>query len=146
MSNRGLWTAPVSRRVQGLFGVETSNPKAFSAIPVILARDTIVISSISADGSSLPEWVTDNAGTLHFARVTRDDAGNYTCIASNEPQGQIRAHVQLTVAGATAADPRELALTGPGGNNLPSDSSVAHYFPILPGLFLCSFHHLQSGT
>lgn len=53
----------------------------------------------SADGSSLPEWVTDNAGTLHFARVTRDDAGNYTCIASNEPQGQIRAHVQLTVAG-----------------------------------------------
>ncbi|XP_063523084.1 inactive tyrosine-protein kinase 7 isoform X21 [Pongo pygmaeus] len=51
-----------------------------------------------ADGSSLPEWVTDNAGTLHFARVTRDDAGNYTCIASNGPQGQIRAHVQLTVA------------------------------------------------
>ncbi|PNI77383.1 PTK7 isoform 8 [Pan troglodytes] len=51
-----------------------------------------------ANGSSLPEWVTDNAGTLHFARVTRDDAGNYTCIASNGPQGQIRAHVQLTVA------------------------------------------------
>ena len=54
-----------------------------------------------ADGSSLPEWVTDNAGTLHFSRVTRDDAGNYTCIASNGLQGQIRAHVQLTVAGAT---------------------------------------------
>lgn len=53
------------------------------------------------DGSSLPEWVTDNAGTLHFARVTRNDAGNYTCIASNGLQGQIRAHVQLTVAGAT---------------------------------------------
>ncbi|PNJ89158.1 PTK7 isoform 8 [Pongo abelii] len=51
-----------------------------------------------ANGSSLPEWVTDNAGTLHFARVTRDDAGNYTCIASNGPQGKIRAHVQLTVA------------------------------------------------
>ncbi|XP_012496345.1 PREDICTED: inactive tyrosine-protein kinase 7 isoform X4 [Propithecus coquereli] len=51
-----------------------------------------------ANGSSLPEWVTDNSGTLHFARVTRDDAGNYTCIASNGPQGQIRAHVQLTVA------------------------------------------------
>nr|KAF6507482.1 protein tyrosine kinase 7 (inactive) [Rousettus aegyptiacus] len=50
------------------------------------------------DGSSLPEWVTDNAGTLHFSRVTRDDAGNYTCIASNGLQGQIRAHVQLTVA------------------------------------------------
>ena len=54
-----------------------------------------------ADGSSLPEWVTDNAGTLHFSRVTRDDAGNYTCIASNGLQGQIRAHVQLTVAGET---------------------------------------------
>uniref|UniRef100_A0A4W2HFN1 Protein tyrosine kinase 7 (inactive) n=1 Tax=Bos indicus x Bos taurus TaxID=30522 RepID=A0A4W2HFN1_BOBOX len=51
-----------------------------------------------ANGSSLPEWVTDNAGTLHFSRVTRDDAGNYTCIASNGLQGQIRAHVQLTVA------------------------------------------------
>ncbi|KAF5929735.1 hypothetical protein HPG69_002459 [Diceros bicornis minor] len=50
------------------------------------------------DGSSLPEWVTDNAGNLHFSRVTRDDAGNYTCIASNGLQGQIRAHVQLTVA------------------------------------------------
>lgn len=44
--------------------------------------------------------MTDNAGTLHFSRVTRDDAGNYTCIASNGLQGQIRAHVQLTVAGA----------------------------------------------
>uniref|UniRef100_A0A7N5JMW2 Protein tyrosine kinase 7 (inactive) n=1 Tax=Ailuropoda melanoleuca TaxID=9646 RepID=A0A7N5JMW2_AILME len=51
-----------------------------------------------ANGSSLPEWVTDNAGTLHFSKVTRDDAGNYTCIASNGLQGQIRAHVQLTVA------------------------------------------------
>uniref|UniRef100_A0A8C0E1M3 Protein tyrosine kinase 7 (inactive) n=1 Tax=Balaenoptera musculus TaxID=9771 RepID=A0A8C0E1M3_BALMU len=51
-----------------------------------------------ANGSSLPEWVTDNAGTLHFSRVTRNDAGNYTCIASNGLQGQIRAHVQLTVA------------------------------------------------
>uniref|UniRef100_A0A8C6CXY9 Protein tyrosine kinase 7 (inactive) n=1 Tax=Moschus moschiferus TaxID=68415 RepID=A0A8C6CXY9_MOSMO len=51
-----------------------------------------------ANGSNLPEWVTDNAGTLHFSRVTRDDAGNYTCIASNGLQGQIRAHVQLTVA------------------------------------------------
>lgn len=49
--------------------------------------------------------MTDNAGTLHFSRVTRDDAGNYTCIASNGLQGQIRAHVQLTVAGATVAEP-----------------------------------------
>lgn len=49
--------------------------------------------------------MTDNAGTLHFSRVTRDDAGNYTCIASNGLQGQIRAHVQLTVAGAPGARP-----------------------------------------
>ena len=68
-----------------------------------------------ADGSSLPEWVTDNAGTLHFSRVTRDDAGNYTCIASNGLQGQIRAHVQLTVAGATVpgAGARAVACTPP---------------------------------
>lgn len=49
--------------------------------------------------------MTDNAGNLHFSRVTRDDAGNYTCIASNGLQGQIRAHVQLTVAGVTGAGP-----------------------------------------
>ncbi|GAB1301123.1 Inactive tyrosine-protein kinase 7 [Apodemus speciosus] len=61
-------------------------------------REKPTVKWVRADGSSLPEWVTDNAGTLHFARVTRGDAGNYTCIASNEPQGQIRAHVQLTVA------------------------------------------------
>ncbi|TEA42423.1 hypothetical protein DBR06_SOUSAS1810220, partial [Sousa chinensis] len=64
-------------------------------------REKPTIKWVRADGSSLPEWVTDNAGTLHFARVTRNDAGNYTCIASNGLQGQIRAHVQLTVAGAT---------------------------------------------
>ncbi|KAF6115712.1 protein tyrosine kinase 7 (inactive) [Phyllostomus discolor] len=61
-------------------------------------REKPTIKWVRADGSSLPEWVTDNAGTLHFSRVTRDDAGNYTCIASNGLQGQIRAHVQLTVA------------------------------------------------
>ncbi|XP_055262622.1 inactive tyrosine-protein kinase 7 [Moschus berezovskii] len=61
-------------------------------------REKPTIKWVRADGSNLPEWVTDNAGTLHFSRVTRDDAGNYTCIASNGLQGQIRAHVQLTVA------------------------------------------------
>uniref|UniRef100_A0A8C6BLL8 Protein tyrosine kinase 7 (inactive) n=1 Tax=Monodon monoceros TaxID=40151 RepID=A0A8C6BLL8_MONMO len=61
-------------------------------------REKPTIKWVRADGSSLPEWVTDNAGTLHFSRVTRNDAGNYTCIASNGLQGQIRAHVQLTVA------------------------------------------------
>ncbi|XP_048338487.1 inactive tyrosine-protein kinase 7 [Sphaerodactylus townsendi] len=53
---------------------------------------------IKSDGSTLPTRVSHNAGILHFHRVTRSDAGNYTCIASNNPQGEIRAMVQLTVA------------------------------------------------
>uniref|UniRef100_F7AGL8 Inactive tyrosine-protein kinase 7 n=1 Tax=Ornithorhynchus anatinus TaxID=9258 RepID=F7AGL8_ORNAN len=61
-------------------------------------REKPTIRWMKADGSSLPAWVTDNAGTLHFSKVTRGDAGNYTCIASNEPQGQIIANVHLTVA------------------------------------------------
>uniref|UniRef100_A0A4W4HRD6 Inactive tyrosine-protein kinase 7 n=1 Tax=Electrophorus electricus TaxID=8005 RepID=A0A4W4HRD6_ELEEL len=43
-------------------------------------------------------WMEQNGGTLHFPRVTRSDAGNYTCVASNSVQGEIRAVVQLTVA------------------------------------------------
>ncbi|MCJ8737770.1 hypothetical protein PDJAM_G00027900 [Pangasius djambal] len=51
-----------------------------------------------ADGSEIPAWVEQNGGTLHFSKVTRADAGNYTCVASNSLQGEIRAVVQLTVA------------------------------------------------
>uniref|UniRef100_A0AAZ3PPS3 receptor protein-tyrosine kinase n=1 Tax=Oncorhynchus tshawytscha TaxID=74940 RepID=A0AAZ3PPS3_ONCTS len=51
-----------------------------------------------ANGSELPEHVVQTGGVLHFVKVTRDDAGNYTCLASNSPQGQITAAVQLTVA------------------------------------------------
>uniref|UniRef100_A0AAZ3Q7R5 Protein tyrosine kinase 7 (inactive) n=1 Tax=Oncorhynchus tshawytscha TaxID=74940 RepID=A0AAZ3Q7R5_ONCTS len=51
-----------------------------------------------ANGSELPEHVVQTGGVLHFALVTRDDAGNYTCLASNSLQGQITAAVQLTVA------------------------------------------------
>lgn len=77
--------------------------------------------------------MTDNAGTLHFSRVTRDDAGNYTCIASNGLQGQIRAHVQLTVAGATVT-----GLWGQGwqvlwGSSLHPASPMAHCFMPLLG-------------
>lgn len=57
------------------------------------------------DGSSLPAHVSLNAGALHFRKVSRSDAGNYTCIASNSPQGEIRATVQLTVAGECCAPP-----------------------------------------
>ena len=63
--------------------------------------------------------MTDNAGTLHFSRVTRDDAGNYTCIASNGLQGQIRAHVQLTVAGAAGAGTRGWGWRALCGSSLP---------------------------
>ncbi|XP_062980026.1 inactive tyrosine-protein kinase 7 isoform X2 [Elgaria multicarinata webbii] len=61
-------------------------------------REKPTIQWIKTDGSSLPAWVSYNTGNLHFHRVTRSDAGNYTCIASNGPQGEIRATVHLTVA------------------------------------------------
>lgn len=52
-----------------------------------------------ADGGKLPPHVEQRNGQLHFTKVTRSDAGNYTCIASNSLQGEIRALVTLTVAG-----------------------------------------------
>lgn len=54
-----------------------------------------------ADGSEIPAHVTQRSGTLHFSRVTRNDAGSYTCLASNK-QGEIRAMVNLTVAGSAS--------------------------------------------
>uniref|UniRef100_A0A4W5M5K9 Inactive tyrosine-protein kinase 7 n=1 Tax=Hucho hucho TaxID=62062 RepID=A0A4W5M5K9_9TELE len=61
-------------------------------------RETPTIQWTKADGSAMPEHVVQTGGMLHFAKVTRDDAGNYTCLASNSLQGQITAAVQLTVA------------------------------------------------
>ncbi|KAM5163209.1 LOW QUALITY PROTEIN: inactive tyrosine-protein kinase 7 [Mantella aurantiaca] len=51
-----------------------------------------------ADGSPLPAHVGSEAGLLRFNRVTRNDAGNYTCTASNSQQGEIKSTVHLTVA------------------------------------------------
>lgn len=51
-----------------------------------------------ADGGELPPRVEQRKGQLLFTKVTRSDAGNYTCIASNSLQGEIRAVVALTVA------------------------------------------------
>uniref|UniRef100_A0A7N6BE73 Protein tyrosine kinase 7 (inactive) n=1 Tax=Anabas testudineus TaxID=64144 RepID=A0A7N6BE73_ANATE len=50
------------------------------------------------DGRELQPHVEQRNGQLHFTKVTRSDAGNYTCIASNSLQGEIRALVTLTVA------------------------------------------------
>ncbi|XP_061646886.1 inactive tyrosine-protein kinase 7 isoform X2 [Phyllopteryx taeniolatus] len=50
------------------------------------------------DGGELPPRVEQKNGQLHFSKVTRSDAGNYTCIASNSLQGEVRALVSLTVA------------------------------------------------
>ncbi|KAJ7341188.1 hypothetical protein JRQ81_005011 [Phrynocephalus forsythii] len=61
-------------------------------------REKPTIHWIKTDGSSLPDWVHHSSGNLQFQKVTRSDAGNYTCIASNGPQGEIRATVHLTVA------------------------------------------------
>ncbi|KAK7909881.1 hypothetical protein WMY93_014565 [Mugilogobius chulae] len=51
-----------------------------------------------ADGGDLPSHVEQKNGQLHFTKVTRSDAGNYSCLASNRQQGEIRALVSFTVA------------------------------------------------
>ncbi|NP_001083315.1 protein tyrosine kinase 7 (inactive) L homeolog precursor [Xenopus laevis] len=61
-------------------------------------REKPNIQWIKGDGSDLPGHVESKAGLLHFQPVTRRDAGNYTCIASNSLQGEIQAAVHLTVA------------------------------------------------
>ncbi|KAM8947240.1 inactive tyrosine-protein kinase 7 [Pelodytes ibericus] len=53
---------------------------------------------VKADGSTLPSHVSSDAGHLHFHGVRRSDAGNYTCLASNSQQGEIKAAVHLNVA------------------------------------------------
>ncbi|XP_055073615.2 inactive tyrosine-protein kinase 7a [Misgurnus anguillicaudatus] len=61
-------------------------------------RQTPTIRWIRTDGSNFTSSVEQQGGTLNFTTATRADAGNYTCIASNNQQGEIRAVVQLTVA------------------------------------------------
>lgn len=72
--------------------------------PVLLHYEDYVYSShllrlFSVDGSAIPAHVKQINGTLQFEKVTRSDAGNFTCVASNRPQGEIRAYVSLTVGG-----------------------------------------------
>ncbi|TRZ01114.1 hypothetical protein DNTS_007840 [Danionella cerebrum] len=61
-------------------------------------RQTPTIHWIRTDGREMSPSVEQRTGTLRFTTVTRSDGGNYTCLASNQQQGEIRALVQLTVA------------------------------------------------
>ncbi|KAI4885305.1 hypothetical protein NFI96_012264 [Prochilodus magdalenae] len=60
-------------------------------------REAPTIRWTRADGSAIPSHVNQLNGALHFGKVMRSDAGNYTCVASNTLQGEIRAYVSLTV-------------------------------------------------
>ncbi|KAJ8361439.1 hypothetical protein SKAU_G00179640 [Synaphobranchus kaupii] len=61
-------------------------------------RQSPAILWVRTDGSEIAAHVEQKNGVMHFSKVTRGDAGNYTCVASNELQGAIRAMVYLTVA------------------------------------------------
>ncbi|KAL7877960.1 hypothetical protein SRHO_G00046030 [Serrasalmus rhombeus] len=60
-------------------------------------REAPIIQWTRADGSAVPSHVDQVNGALHFGKVMRSDAGNYTCVASNSMQGEIKAYVSLTV-------------------------------------------------
>lgn len=72
--------------------------------------------STPADGGELPPHLGQRNSHLHFAKVTRSDAGNYTCSASNSLQGEIRAVVSLTVAGKPLTTYRFLVSSVPQPN------------------------------
>ncbi|KAJ8264218.1 hypothetical protein GJAV_G00146620 [Gymnothorax javanicus] len=61
-------------------------------------REAPTVHWTKTDGTAIPQRVEQKAGLLHFSKVTRSDSGNYTCIASNSLQGEIRAIVILNVA------------------------------------------------
>lgn len=100
-------------------------------VPVCLYRSKtsalvcVCVAVPPADGSEIPSWVEQNGGVLHFSKVTRADAGNYSCVASNSLQGEIRAVVQLTVAGKLQ---QQRAGGGRGGGR--HGSSFTSYFGI----------------
>ncbi|KAK7149098.1 hypothetical protein R3I93_013186 [Phoxinus phoxinus] len=64
---------------------------------VATGRETPTVHWSRADGADLPPHATQMKGVLHFSTVSRSDGGNYTCVASSSAQGEIRAHVHLTV-------------------------------------------------
>uniref|UniRef100_A0A671PRM0 Inactive tyrosine-protein kinase 7 n=1 Tax=Sinocyclocheilus anshuiensis TaxID=1608454 RepID=A0A671PRM0_9TELE len=64
---------------------------------VAAGREMPIIHWSRADSADLPSHVSQMNGVLRFRTVTRADGGNYTCVASSSEQGEIRAHVHLTV-------------------------------------------------
>uniref|UniRef100_A0A7N6BEG3 Protein tyrosine kinase 7 (inactive) n=1 Tax=Anabas testudineus TaxID=64144 RepID=A0A7N6BEG3_ANATE len=85
-------------------------------------RETPTIRWTQADGRELQPHVEQRNGQLHFTKVTRSDAGNYTCIASNSLQGEIRALVTLTVA--VFISPRPNISLDPNCDFYPTDKPV----------------------
>uniref|UniRef100_A0AAY5EGN3 Inactive tyrosine-protein kinase 7 n=1 Tax=Electrophorus electricus TaxID=8005 RepID=A0AAY5EGN3_ELEEL len=84
----------------------TPTPQASQCLPLdkeanvpcsATGRETPTIHWTRADGSAVPSHVVQRNGALYFGNVSRNDAGNYTCVASNRLQGEIRASVSLTV-------------------------------------------------
>lgn len=66
---------------------------------VAKGREPLTVHWSRADGAVLPPHVSQaDDGVLLFSSVRLSDGGNYTCVASSSSQGQIRAHVHLTVA------------------------------------------------
>lgn len=80
-----------------------TNPRATlippNPTPHAFSPAQLVHLSPPADGGELPPGVEQRSGQLVFTKVTRSDAGDYMCVASNGLQGEIRAVVTLTVAG-----------------------------------------------
>ncbi|XP_072356376.1 inactive tyrosine-protein kinase 7-like [Scyliorhinus torazame] len=60
-------------------------------------REKPLIEWSKGDGSRISPHIRQEAGLLHFTKVTKSDAGHYVCVASNS-QGRIRAPVHLIVA------------------------------------------------
>lgn len=83
---------PVPQRLQCL-QLDRENSVSCAA----QGRETPTILWRRTDGRDLPSHVHQQNGVLHFSTVTPADGGNYTCVAFNSVQGEIRAHVNLTV-------------------------------------------------
>ncbi|XP_007896436.2 inactive tyrosine-protein kinase 7 [Callorhinchus milii] len=60
-------------------------------------REKPTVRWVKTDGTALAPHISQESGALNFIKVTKKDAGKYTCIASNSQQGEIKANVRLIV-------------------------------------------------